>query len=111
MDTSLNFNQRWQAPNVKVCFFRDFTWIKKTKNILGQFWLGIFIQDNLPMNLKRDIWPISQLLSEKKRKKRPVLSIEVPHPATCRLLLLLYLYTRTKSAKAHGNINKEHLEA
>ena len=42
----------------------------------------------------------SQLLSGTERKNRPVLSIEVLHPATYRRLLLLYHYARTNSAKS-----------
>ena len=72
----------------------------KDKNFLGHFWLGIFIQDNLPVNLKQEVYPFPQLLSGMERKQRPVLSIEVLHPATCRLLLLLYFYARTNNAKS-----------
>ena len=36
------------------CFFRDFMGLKG-KNFLGHFWLGIFIQDNLSVNLKQEV--------------------------------------------------------
>ena len=77
-----NYRQRWQAPNVpaelakrvicacirQICFFRDFMG-SKDKDFLGHFLLGIFIQDNLPVNLKQEVWPISQLRSGTERKK------------------------------------------
>ena len=40
----------------------------KVTNFLGHFWLGIFIQDNLPMNLKQEVQPVSQLLSGTERR-------------------------------------------
>ena len=60
--------QRWQAPDVPdelakriiyaciraICFFRDFMGLKR-QHYLGHFWLGIFIQDNLPVNLKQEV--------------------------------------------------------
>ena len=51
----------------EIHFFRDFMGLKD-KNFLGFFWLGIFIQDNLPVNLKQEVWPISQLLAGTERK-------------------------------------------
>ena len=88
-------------------FLQRFYRAQKTK-FSGHFWLGILIQDNLPVNLKQEVWPISQLLLGTGRRKRPVLSIEVVHPATCRLLLSLCLYARTRQTvlKVNRNLNK-----
>ena len=86
----------------------------EVENVLGHFWLAIFIQDNLPVNLKQKCSLSLSCCQQRNGKKRPVLSIEGPHPETCRLLLLLLcLYARTNNAKIHGNLNKggEHMEA
>ena len=69
-------------------FLQRFYGASKDKDFLGHFWLGIFKQDNLPVNLKQEVKPISLSLSGTEQKKRPILSIVVPHPATRRLLLL-----------------------
>ena len=69
---SLNYRQRWQAPDVlaelaKESSARVYTRYvsseilfgggvgSKVKNLLGRFWLGIFVQDSLPVNLKQDV--------------------------------------------------------
>ena len=70
--------QHWQVPDVPadlvkrviyVCihkiYFSEILW---GKNFLGHFWLGIFIQDNVPVNLKQEVWLISQLLSGMEQK-------------------------------------------
>ena len=35
--------------------YSEILWRSKDKNFLGHFWLGIFIQDNLPVNLKQEV--------------------------------------------------------
>ena len=85
----------------------EILWGSKDKHFLGHFLLGIFIQVNLLVNLKQEVQLISQLLSGTERKKRPVLSIEVVHPATWKLQLLLCLYIQGQiMLKVHGNLNK-----
>ena len=63
-----NNRQCWQAPDVpaelakrvicacirEIYFFRDFMGLKG-QNVFGHFWLGIFIQDNLRVNLKQEV--------------------------------------------------------
>ena len=33
----------------------EILWGSKDKNFLGHFWLGIFIQNNLPVNFKQEV--------------------------------------------------------
>ena len=81
--------------------------LKRQKFSAGHFRLYIFIQDNLPVNLKQEVYLVSQLLSGTERIKRPVLSIEVLHPATCRLLLCCITSMQGQTMlKVHGNLNK-----
>ena len=47
----------------------EILWGSKNKNFLGHFWLGTFIQDNLPVNPKQEVQPISQLLAGTEQKK------------------------------------------
>ena len=60
--------QRWQATDMPAELAKkssayvdtryvssEILWGSKEKNFLGHFWLGIFIQDNLPVNLKQEV--------------------------------------------------------
>ena len=49
--------------------FSEILWGSKVTNFLGHFWLGILIQDNLLVNLKQEVQPVSQLLSGTERKE------------------------------------------
>ena len=111
---SLHNRQCWQAPDLpaelakrvicawisEICFFRDFMGLKRQKI----FWsLLVRYLYTRQLAYKPQTGAPSLFLScwqERNEKKRPVLSIEVLHPATCRLLLLLYLYARTNNAKS-----------
>ena len=89
-----------------ICLFKDLMGLKNKNH--GHFWLGIFIQDNLPVNIKRKSslflrLPISQFLLGTVRKND---QFSLDRSSTCRPLLLLYPCARTHSAKGHGNLNK-----
>ena len=81
-------------------------WGSKDKNFFGHFWLGIFIQDNLPVNFKQEFWPISQLLSGTERKNnqfsRSKFYIQ-QHAGCCFCCTSMQGQTMLK---VHGNLNK-----
>ena len=43
------------SVNIRDMFLQLCYGAKKDTNFLGHFWLGIFIQDNLPVNLKQKV--------------------------------------------------------
>ena len=66
----------------------EILWGSKVKKFLGHFWLGIFndfVQDNLPVNLKQEVWPISQLLpgTELKNDQFSRLKVYIKKRAGC----------------------------
>ena len=88
----------------EICFIRDFMGLKRQK--LSWSLLARYLYTR-----QRACEPQTGSLAyfsvavRNGTKKRPVLSIEVLRPSTCRLLLSLYLYTRTNLNKgASGSV-------
>ena len=76
-------------------------WGSKTKLFLVTFASASLYKTTF---LRTSNWKSSVFLSccKERNEKRPVLSIEVLHPATCRLLLM----QGQTVLKVHGNLNK-----
>ena len=82
----------------EICFFRDVMGLKRQKFSWSLLAWHLYTRQ-LACESQTGSLAYFSVAVRNITKKRPVLSMEVLHPETCRLRLLLHLYARTNSAK------------